>query len=513
MSTGAGVVVVAPVVSTQATLGALQAAAATAATTVAVAALGAAAVTGLGAGMSLALLEGMRYGARRSALAADACDRAVREVRAQERLVTQVVERNARLGALAHLCRTEGAQDLAAGLPGMLGLTGQRPDEVHRWCAEVDRVLTQAESRLRDRRLQAITDRLQLRSTLPDPAQQQGRPRPRIRPRLSEGSVGSPDGSTPLGSTPLGSTPLGPGLDGPAGGPGPVLAERVRQVLDRLPAQATAQQRERVLGAARAALTAHPVEAPARIDHLVQVLQAIGDEVLRRRDEAREAAVLLQPLLSAGPGGPGDPATSGDGGAGAVREDLLAVITGTRRLDDDLRRRSLLALDDLLTRAVSEHLQTSVREELADLGHDDTLTVVEDADGRTQLQLRDRPGHELRVAVQQDPQAPGGMRVTWGTVRVGAEPDADAHADPAALTEATDRDACSQAVAALDRLTQRLARRGVEHQGTRDEAAAVPIDPRYEESVDRAERDRRNQAAQRVRARDADGRDRPAGRR
>jgi hypothetical protein len=215
------------------------------------------------------------------------------------------------------------------------------------------------------------------------------------------------------------------------------------------------------------------------------------DSVRRRREHAREAAVLLQPLLPERPGG--------SGAVAVAREELLEVLSGRRELDDDLRTRALRAIDTLLAGVLREHLDTALAAELSALGHDASgFAVATGAEGTLRVTMAGRVRHELRLAVRPDDSAPGQSRLTWATVRTA---DGD---EAGSGTTAEDESACADACAVLDRLTGRLVRRGAEHEEERRSrpGGAVPVDPRVEESRRRAAQERRRAQASRERYRE-----------
>lgn len=94
---------------------------------------------------ALAALAGERAEARAAALA---------EARTYERALREVLERNARIDALAGSRDRIGAD---AELPAPLAPADETPDELTAWCAATDRLLDEAERRLSERLAAEVT--------------------------------------------------------------------------------------------------------------------------------------------------------------------------------------------------------------------------------------------------------------------------------------------------------------------------------------------------------------------
>jgi hypothetical protein len=430
MSSGTGVVLVQPLIATHAALGAAQSAAVAAAGTIAAAAAGIAVTAAVGAGTAWAVSQALQAGSAWAGRAADACDRALIDVRRWEGMVRQVAQHNARLGAVLGAAAAAGVPRAAAA-PDLMVLTNQTPQEVGAWCR-------QAEAAVRDLERDLAGDRARTLDA-------------RWKAAVAAQVVAA--ATAEAGIRPRSSTPVEE-----------ALRDRVQQVLAAIPVQASAAEQEELLAAGEAALAVPPWETEVRLEDLEVRLRSVRAAVRRRSEMADRAAVLVQPLLPEGP--TTSPAAAA--AAGIARDDLLDVIAGRRDLDDDLRARAIVALNDRVTAAQQVYAEAMVLTEANALNQAEGLEVVQGVDGRIGVRL---PGHgdrELRMRMSSGPDSNG--VIGWSAVRVGDDPHADA--DPV-----EENAACEEAVAVMGRLTDRLRARGVDQRGERrtGPTGALPV--------------------------------------
>ncbi|CAJ59513.1 MULTISPECIES: hypothetical protein [Frankia] len=548
MSAGIGVVSVAPTISAHAALGAAQTAAVAAAGTVVVVAAGVAVAGAAGAGMSWAVAQSLRFGADRAARTAAACEAAVADARRWESTVHAVAERNARIGQLT-------AAAVAEGIPVDLALVAlgrsDQPDAVLGRCGELDRRLADLEGELARRRGAALLSRLHA---------------PAVSPLAAPSTAGTVAAGTVTGGTVTGGSRVrllpqpagGRGATGGAGGAGvppaapagvpdfaaSVQAEMRSVLTDARIAFASVDERAALADAASAAdralrraldAAANPAAAApaaaavargrlpgdvdARLAGLHATAQDVWDAVRRRQAAAADAAVLIQPLLPDGPG-----ASAVDSAGAEVRTELLAVLAGRRALDGPLRGRAIAAVDAMLAEVARRHQAQALREAIRELADDpEHLEVVTAEDGTVEVRAELGGQHELRMALRRDGR-PHQATLAWTTVRtvvageavvpgetvVPGEIGSPGGRQPSVL--AADSVACAAAADEVDRVAERLAVVGVEHEEEtrRAPGAELPVDAEQTRGTEtseqaaarrRAQRRRRNEAPQPLRRR------------
>ncbi|MFC6878320.1 MULTISPECIES: response regulator receiver protein [Actinomadura] len=195
---------------------------------------------------ALAALAGERAEARAAALA---------EARTYERALREVLERNARIDALARSRDRIGAD---AELPAPLTPADETPDQLTAWCAATDRLLDEAERRLSEHLAAEVTSQI---FTAP-----------------AEGLRADTGPSAPSGERHQERE-----QDGPEGGSG--LQATLERVLARLLPDAAEAERRAVAEAARLLADAGAGEAEAA---LTEVRLRVRD-ANRRTEERREA--------------------------------------------------------------------------------------------------------------------------------------------------------------------------------------------------------------------------------
>lgn len=470
MSAGVGVVAVVPGVAAAAVVGTVAVAAVAAAGAVAVTALGVRAVGSVGSGATWAITEGLRSGARRSGRAADACEAVLAEARAWESAVQVAAERNGRLATAVAACREAGIP-VGAGA-GLLVLgADDRLETIGDRLGAADTEAGRLELLVAAHRRDAVLARIHAQ----DPGAVVTLPATRVTVR----PAGRP-AEVPAAAPRIHIRSAGPA--GPGGRPGFATAAEVRVAEVLADADlAVARPGERaavdeavsaLVRAVRRALddgppeggwTADPpFEVRGRISGLERVVQEVREAVHLRRAAAEEAAALVQPLLPERPGG----AAAAVAAAAAVRDHLLAVMAGTRGLDDDLRLRAIAAIEEVLADADREYRNAALVAVAAELsGADESVVDIrERADGGVEVRLNRGPAHQLRVAMTGD-------HLVWSTVRTGAG------GEPATAL-ASDTDTCHAVSHEAADLVRELEGLGLEHEEEARKGAggALPVD-------------------------------------
>jgi 8-oxo-dGTP pyrophosphatase MutT (NUDIX family) len=288
------------------------------------------------------------------ALAAFAEDRA--EVRAQrlkdvqhhEQAIGEVLDRNARIAALAASARRHQA-DVA--LPTPLELSGQSADELLNWCARADAGLTAAEESL------AMT--------------------------IASAAAGRIFAAAPE------TLHVVPGDDRPATAQPSALARTMARVLTRLLPDTTDDDRRAVTDAAEQAAGASThTEAESRLTEVRIRIQEANDRARRRRDDRAAAARFLRELET-------HPA------AGEVRLRLGEVAEGTHPFGEDLRAEAVRLVEVIQQLAEHRYVATTLREAFEELGYEvsDGFETLTARDGEAVLTRGDWAQHAVKVRI------------------------------------------------------------------------------------------------------------------
>ncbi len=273
--------------------------------------------------------------------------RRLREIRRHEEAITEVLDRNARIAALAS---SADRNDAELALPTPLE-PGERPaDELITWCAEADAALAVAEESLATAIATAATGRI----------------------------FATPE--------PLAAAPEGPA----AAPPPPALASTMARVLARLLPDITDADRRAVTEAAEsAAAAATQGEAEGRLTEVRIRIQEANEQARRRRDDRAAAARFLRELAA-------HPDARG------VREHLERIAGGDQAFDDALRAEAVRLVGELQRQAEHRYVAATLREAFEELGYDvgggfETLTAN---DGEAVLTRGDWGQHAIKVRVE-----------------------------------------------------------------------------------------------------------------
>lgn len=274
--------------------------------------------------------------------------RRLREVRHHEQAIGEVLDRNARIAALAAAAER---QDAEISLPTPLEPARLTADELLAWCAEADAGLAVAEESL----ALAIAG-------------------------AAAGRIFTAEPSA-VGTTPA--------EDRTAAARSQTLAATITRVLARLLPDTTEEDRRRVTEAAeQAAGAATPTEAESLLTE-VRIRIQDANETARRRREDRAAAARFGRELSAHPA------------AETVRRALADVADGIRPFDDGLRTEALRLVSDLQRQAEHQYIAATLRTAFENLGYEvsegfETLTAQS---GDAMLTRGDWAQHAVRVRV------------------------------------------------------------------------------------------------------------------
>ncbi|MGH3380062.1 MAG: response regulator receiver protein [Actinoallomurus sp.] len=283
--------------------------------------------------------------------------RRLREIRHHEQAIAEVLERNARIVALAS---SAGRNEAAIALPAPLEPADRTADELVGWCAEADTALAEAEASLATAIADAATDRIfatpeSLKAT-PDA--------PTTDPQAA-------DQATPQAAAPS------------------ALAATMARVLARLLPDTTDDDRRAVIEAAeQAAAAATQGEAESRLTEVRIRIQEANERARRRRDDRAAAARFLRELET-------------HAEADDVRARLGEVAAGSRPFDEQLRAEAVRLVDDLQHQAEHQYVTTTLREAFEELGYEvgegfETLTAQE---GEAVLTRGDWAQHAVKVRV------------------------------------------------------------------------------------------------------------------
>jgi hypothetical protein len=279
------------------------------------------------------------------------------EVKRHEQAVAEVLDRNARIDALASSARRN---DAGIALPAPLDPAGRSASELVGWCQETDTALAQAEERLATAIASAATGRIfATPGSLTATAQE----------------AVSPSGTPPGSVSASASTST--------------LAATMARVLARLLPDTTDDDRRTVTEAAEQAASATTRgEAESRLTEVRLRIQQANERARGRHDDRAAAARFLREL-----------ATHPE--ADAVRARLGTVADGERVFEDDLRAEAVRLVEDLQHQAEHEYVTNALREAFEGLGYEigegfETLTAQE---GEAVLTRGDWAQHAVKVRV------------------------------------------------------------------------------------------------------------------
>lgn len=276
--------------------------------------------------------------------------RRLQEIRQHEQAIAEVLDRNARIAALAS---SAGRNEAAIALPAPLEPTEMTAEELVGWCAETDTALAAAEASLAATIADAATGRI----------------------------FATPES-------------LKAAADAPAAAPPPAeatsaLASTMARVLARLLPDTTEDDRRSVIEAAEQAAAADTQgEAESRLTEVRIRIQQANEHARRRRDDRAAAARFLRELDT-------------HPKAGDVRARLGEVVAGTRPFDDELRAEAVRLVDDLQHQAEHRYVADTLRAAFEELGYEvgegfETLTAQ---DGEAVLTRGDWAQHAVKVRV------------------------------------------------------------------------------------------------------------------
>jgi hypothetical protein len=269
----------------------------------------------------------------------------LQEIKQHEQAIAEVLDRNARIDALAASARRNDAE---IALPAPLEPADRTADELVGWCREADAALAQAEESLATAIASAATGRI----------------------------FAAPEKVTEA-VTPV--APLPPSE----------LSATMARVLARLLPDTTDDDRRRVTEAAElAAAATTPDEAESRLTEVRIRIQQANERARRRRDDRAAAARFLLELRN-------------HPEADDVRARLGEVADGARLFDDALRAEAVRLVEDLQRQAEHEYVKRTLREAFEELGYElgegfETLTAQE---GEAVLTRGDWAQHTVKVRV------------------------------------------------------------------------------------------------------------------
>jgi 8-oxo-dGTP pyrophosphatase MutT (NUDIX family) len=279
--------------------------------------------------------------------------RRLQEIRHHEQAIAEVLDRNARIAALAS---SAGRNDAAIALPAPLEPADMTADELVGWCTEADTALATAEESLATAIASATTGRI----------------------------FATPE---TLKATP--DTPTTAPQAAPQTAPPSALATTMARVLARLLPDTTDDDRRSVIEAAEQAAAAETQgEAESRLTEVRIRIQEANERARKSRDDRAAAARFLRELET-------------HPEAGDVRARLGEVVAGARSFDDGLRAEAVRRVEDLQHQAEHQYVAATLREAFEELGYDigegfETLTAQE---GEAVLTRGDWAQHAVKVRV------------------------------------------------------------------------------------------------------------------
>ncbi|GLY84785.1 response regulator receiver protein [Actinoallomurus iriomotensis] len=273
--------------------------------------------------------------------------RRLEEIRHHEQAVAEVLDRNARIAALASSARENDAR-LALPLP--LEPAEKTAGELVAWCAEADTALATAEEELATAIATAATGRI-------------------FAPATESLKAAAPAASPPPAAT--------------------TLATTLTRVLARLLPDTTEDDRRRVTEAAeQAAAATTQGEAESRLTEVRIRIQEANERARRRRDDRAAAARFVRELAT-------HPA------AGDVRARLAEVAEGAAAFDEKLRAEAVRLVGDLQRQAERRYVTTALQEAFAGLGYevDEGFETLTADSGEAVLTRGDWSQHAVKVRV------------------------------------------------------------------------------------------------------------------
>jgi 8-oxo-dGTP pyrophosphatase MutT (NUDIX family) len=279
--------------------------------------------------------------------------RRLEDVRRHEEAVGEVLNRNARIAALAASAARHHA-DVA--LPAPMEPAGHSAAELIAWCAGADDGLATAERALATGIAATATGRI---------------------------FTAAPES---LAATP--ESPAGP-AEQRSQAAQPPLAATVSRVLARLLPDTSDDDRRAVTEAAeQAAAAATHAEAESRLTEVRIRIQQANERARVRRDDRAAAARFLRELAAHPP-------------AVDACHRLRAVVDGTRPLDEGLRAEAVRLVHDVQRQAEHHYVAAALREAFEELGYEvgegfETLTA---RDGEAVLTRGDWAEHAVKVRV------------------------------------------------------------------------------------------------------------------
>ncbi len=284
---------------------------------------------------------------------ADERARRLEEARRLEAAVGEVLDRNARIAALADSARRNG---IDVELPAPLEPADRPAGDLAAWVARVDGELAEAERSLAGAIATAAAG------------------------RIFAAVPGSLRAEAPL---------PGPDGDHAAGAPHGTLGADLTRVLTRLLPDTADEDRRSVTEAAEQVVTAPTLsEAEGRLTEVRIRVQRANERTRERRADRSAAARFLRELA-------GHPA------AEPVLTALRAVAEADRPFDEELRTEAVRLVGDVRRQAEHRYVADALRAAFAELGYEvgegfETLTAH---DGEAVLTRGDWPQHAVKVRV------------------------------------------------------------------------------------------------------------------
>jgi hypothetical protein len=276
--------------------------------------------------------------------------RRLREIRQHEQAVAEVLDRNARIGALAASAARHRAE---LALPVPLEPADRSAEDLVRWCAETDTALAAAEESLATALASAAAGRIF---------------------------------ATP--SSLRAATPGEP-ADPPEPAASSALAATMARVLARLLPDISDEERDAVTEAAeQAAAATTEGEAESRLTEVRLRIQRANERARRRRDDRSAAARFLRELAA-------------HPDADAVCARLGEVADGTLEFEPALRAEAVRLVGELQHQAEHRYVTDTLKAAFEELGYEvgegfETLTV---GDGEAMLTRGDWAQHAVKVRV------------------------------------------------------------------------------------------------------------------
>ncbi|MDN3352631.1 response regulator receiver protein [Actinomadura sp. DC4] len=272
--------------------------------------------------------------------------RRLQEIQRHEQAIAEVLDRNARIAALASSARRHHAE---LALPTPLEPTEQTAEELVAWCTETDTTLVAAEESLATVIASDATDRI----------------------------FAAPES---LQATP----------QDPAATPPSALATTMARVLARLLPDITDDDRRAVTEAAeQAAAATTQGEAESRLTEVRIRIQKANERARGGRDDRAAAARFLRELAA-------------HPDAETVRARLGEIADGTRPFDADLRAEAVRLVADLQREAEHRYVTAAIQEAFEELGYevDEGFETLTANDGEAVLTRGDWTQHAIKIRVE-----------------------------------------------------------------------------------------------------------------